>query len=72
MIPTPQALTLLGGSNLKALTAMFLLPFKEMPGFCWTIAEMNSLSSLADSKFFLIAITYHPLMLVPLTGITWD
>lgn len=61
-----------GGSNSKALTAVFLLPFKEMPAFCGTVAEMESLSSLVNSKFFLIAIKYHPLILVPLTGVTWD
>lgn len=61
-----------GGSNLKALTTMFLLPFKEVPGFCWIVADMDSLSTLADSKFFLLAITYHSLILVLLTGVTWD
>lgn len=41
-------------------------------GFCWTAAEVGSSSSLADSKVFLTAITFHPLLAVPLTGVTWD
>lgn len=51
---------------------MFLLPFKETSGFCWTPAEKGSSSSLADIKFFLTAIKFHPSVLVPLIGVTWD
>ena len=69
-VPALWHLTHLGGRNLKAISAELLLPFKSMSAFAGQLLRWGSSASLADRKSSLRAMRFHPLVLVPLMGVT--